>query len=104
MSLDFSVQVVQPTEVFSKNITHNVAAMWRMAGVYDALYNSEGEPCRKIEAILRVGINDMLNRPNEYKALNPSNGWGNYEGALAYLQAVYLACKENPEGIIRVSA
>lgn len=112
MSLDFYLEV--PVDVggkephvvglFSRNITHNVAPMWVKAGVYDALYNSEGKQAREIIETLSSGENNMLANSAEYIALNPSNGWGNYNGALDFLQGVLAACKEYPKATIRIWA
>lgn len=43
MSLDFYIEEIRPTAVYWRNITHNVVPMWKRAGVYDALYKSEGQ-------------------------------------------------------------
>lgn len=103
MSLDFYLVKVLPTNVYSRNITHNVGAMWTQAGVRDALYNSEGLKASEVLRVLRSGLSLMKKYPNKFKALNPENGWGNYEGALAFLTSVIAACEEDPDAIIHIS-
>jgi hypothetical protein len=85
------------------NITHNVAPMWRAAGVYKSLYRSEGKRAGELVETLEKGIEDMTANPDKYKALNPANGWGNYEGALDFLREFAKACKDNPLGIVGLS-
>lgn len=116
MSLDFSLFIAagQPCatcgraddarEVYDANVTHNVTPMWDKAGVYDALYRSHGMRAGDVVATLRIGLAHMVGRSMEYKALNPANGWGSYEGALKFLRATIDACAANPDAVIEVSA
>ena len=110
MSLDIWLEVAvdaggeEPVwvELYSGNYTHNVVPMWEKAGVYDALYNSGGKLAGEIVDALERGIHHMESHPDEYKALNPENGWGSYEGALAFLREVADACKKYPRATIGV--
>ena len=52
--------------------------------------------------ILKKAIDTMKNDPQKFKALSPSNGWGSYEGALEFLNKIYIACNENPKCTIDV--
>lgn len=90
-------------ELYWRNCTHNLAPMWHLAGVYDALYKSNNDTAEKYIEVLEKGIADMEARPEEYKELNPPNGWGNYEGALNFLKDFTNNCKEYPKSIIGVS-
>lgn len=40
--------------------------------------------------------------PDRFRALNPENGWGNYEGARAFIQAIGDACAKAPLATLRV--
>ena len=42
--------------------------------------------------------------PETYRAMNPPNGWGDYEGALAYLRRLAEACATHSKCTINVSA
>jgi len=57
--------------------------------------------------ILRVNMTDLTTKfedvPEKYKLLNPSNGWGSYEGALEFLQNVLVACTTHPLAKVYVS-
>jgi len=84
------------------NITHNVTPMWGEAGVFDALYESNGDTAEKYLDVLYKGYVDMLNCPEIYKALNPANGWGTYEGALEFLRKWIEECERHPKAKIHV--
>ena len=51
---------------------------------------------------LRRAIAAMQDDPAEFKKLNPENGWGNYEGALAFLQAFLADCLEHPKATVNI--
>lgn len=103
MSLDIGLAKMQMAEVYSANYTHNVTHMWRLAGVYDALYNSEGKKAEEILLELERGLNAMKAEPEKYRALNPVNGWGKYESAVEFLEKFLQACYENSSAVITVS-
>jgi len=82
---------------------HNLGPMWRAAGVYDALYNSDGQTAGEVLAVLQRGLSDMRRHPSKYQTLTPSNGWGEYDTALQFLEGVVTACDTNPDAEIKVS-
>lgn len=84
------------------NITHNVARMWSKAGVYDALYESAGAEARTTQLALESGIGNMLCDPDAFRALNPPNGWGDYDGALRFLREWADECRKHPRALIGV--
>jgi hypothetical protein len=102
VSLDLDLEEVLPTDVFSTNITHNVIPMWREAGVYDALYMSEGKRAGDFIEALDNGVEDMSAHPDKYRAMDADNGWGTYEQALPWLKEVRRKFLEHPNAIIRV--
>ena len=103
MSLDFSIEEIQPTSVFNDNYTHNVTPMWNLAGVYEALYESEDKKTLEIVQTLKNGLTNMLLHPDDFKKLNPENGWGDYDTAVNFLRDVIHACEKHPNGTIRIS-
>ena len=44
----------------------------------------------------------MIEYEEEYRELQPSNGWGTYDGLLAKLKDLRNCCENNPDGIIEV--
>lgn len=103
MSLDFNLEKMEVCNVYWANITHNVTKMWSKAGVYDALYNSDGMKASSIIDVLYSGLADMSARPDVYKAMAPSNGWGSYDSAMKFLGDALLECLKHPDATIRIS-
>lgn len=103
MGLDIWLTEKVETEVVSKNITHNVNKMWIEAGIYEALYESEGKTAKDIIPILIKGLENMVQNPSKYKKLNPTNGWGSYDGAVRWLTDLIIEFKDYPDGIIGIS-
>lgn len=108
MSLDFYIvdegkASGKEIELFSKNITHNISPMWRKAEIFDELYESDGKQPKEIVEQLEQGLFMMQINSEDYKLLNPKNGWGNYEYAIKFLSQVIEACKLYPEAKIKIS-
>jgi hypothetical protein len=86
--------------------TWNVSAMFDMAfGGVDRFGNDwNGRKCSDVIPSLVEALEHMDDENNypEYAALNPSNGWGNFDGARSFLRGIYEACKLHPEGTLRV--
>ena len=97
VSYDVSLEV----EVWSSNMTSNVAPMWRKAGANLAEF--EGKEAAECLPILLAAIDEMVAHPDEYKALNPPNGWGSYDSCLRYLRDIAAACERHRGSVVRVS-
>ena len=55
--------------------------------------------CEKALPIVDNAIKDMIENRKEYEKLNPSNGWGSYEGLLETFREIRNVCEDNPDGI-----
>lgn len=77
------------------NYTSNVAPMWS-AALGRSLGDLHGRSAGACVVWLTSAVKDMKREPDKYKAMNPKNGWGDYEGALAYLENLLHACKILP--------
>lgn len=108
MSYDVSLVIntgkIEHEVVDCGNYTSNVYKMYRKA------FKSENGIKELIDKkadyatiILPDVIKDMEDNAEEYKALNPSNGWGDYEGALAYLKTILKWCIIHPNCTIKIS-
>lgn len=100
--LDLDTGGPEPAIVFEVgNCTSNVSPMW-----FDALGRSLGDyheaPCSEAAGPLRQGIERMRADPDHYQAMNPENGWGDYEGALKYLERLYEGCCNHPKATIQI--
>ncbi len=90
-------------QLYADSITHNLTPMWDAAGCYGALYMRDGEKAGDIKGDLRMGLQNMQASPDVYKALNPSNGWGDYGGAVRFLTRLIAACEQHPKATVNVS-
>ena len=113
MSLDVDLMVIQPTSIFSMNITHNLG---KMAGevklsngmtLYEILWRPDEQEglsfARDISELLDEGWNILLSDPEKYKRYNPENGWGSYDGLCNFVYNYRNACWDNPDAELRVS-
>ena len=119
MSLDIDLMVIQPTSVFSLNITHNLGAMAREVkysaekndGYEDlTLYTVLWRPeecgfwqAKDIADLLDIGWCILRSDPDRFKKFNPENGWGDYDGLCNFVYEYRNACWDNPEAELRVS-
>lgn len=118
MSLDVDLMVIQPTSVFSYNITHNLGKMaaevkygleWKGDGelsLYDVLWRPDEhgfEYAYQISDLLDIGWNILLSDPEYFKKFNPENGWGSYDGLVNFVYEYRNACWDNPDAELRVS-
>ena len=103
MSLDIWTVGEDDEILVSKNITHNLNKMWTVAGVYDALYHSDGVPAKEIIPELADGLERLKRDPYRFNPLSNPNGWGTYNQAVPWLEELIEELKGYPESIIHVS-
>lgn len=91
------------TEVFSANITHNLGGMARDAGIYGVMWRPEengiATAADMIDA-LESGLALLEADPDRFKAMNPENGWGSYDGLVSFVRRYLEACRENQESTV----
>jgi hypothetical protein len=112
MSLDVDLMVVQPTSVYSANITHNLGKMASEVKLsngmtlYDILWRPDEQKdlnCAKdIAELLDEGWNILLSDPEKFKKLEPDNGWGSYEGLEKFVYNYRNACWDNPDAELSI--
>lgn len=104
MSLDINIKAMREVEIYEANITYNLAPMYyKCIDKEKGLKKIDNMSCKEALPIINNAITNMLNYADEYRKLNPANGWGSYEGLLAKLQELRNCCETNPDGIIEVS-
>lgn len=86
--------------LYSGNVTYNVFKMYAEAGCRDALKAATDKKASELIEPLESGLAAMRADPDKYKALNPSNGWGSYEGAMKFLDELIAACRAHPKATI----
>ena len=83
------------------NHTSNCAPMWRHAGA--DLREYDGKPASEAAGPLTEAVARMEADPDTYRAMNPPNGWGDYDTALAFLREIAQACARHSKATVRVS-
>ena len=86
------------------NYTSNVAPMWRkampetngLAGMHDMKASAAAD-------VLRRGIAAMEGDPGPYRAMNPENGWGDFDSQLERLKELLGWMERNPEATVGIS-
>ncbi len=94
-------------EHFHANITHNLAKMASLAGLYHCCWKPEEigiQFAADLIPYLRIGLQKLHDFKEELEKLNPSNGWGNYEGLVSFTRKYLDACIEFPTKRIVVCA
>jgi hypothetical protein len=84
--------------------TYNVSPMFNeaLSGFTDGIRTIDGMRGRDAENGLLIGVIGMQSEPKKYIAMNPDNGWGNYEGALEVLQTLLKYARKYPDAVFRV--
>lgn len=103
MSLEIYITAKRETEIYESNVTYNLAKMYyKCIDKEKGFKKLDGMNCKEALPIVENAIRDMLVNADEYRKLNPENGWGSYEGLLETLQGIRRCCQENFDGKISV--
>lgn len=109
--MSYDVSIFCPTCRHSEcdlNYTWNCAPMfydaltWANKGVELGINQLNEMKCSEAKPLLSLAINRMKDNPDIYKPMNPANGWGDYEGAIAFLEAILGYCEKLPDATIHV--
>ena len=108
MSLDvwLTAEVTSRTEVFDRNITHNLNTMAEAAGIYKELWRPDELGITKAGELipaLRKGLTMLQKEPERFIPMNPPNGWGKYENLVDFVETYLDACIKYPDADVRVS-
>lgn len=92
-------------EVYSANVTHNLAQMADAAALYRALWRPEEIGIAKAEQLvplLSAGLARLRAEPDHFKQFNPKNGWGDYDVLLTFVEDYLQACELYPDAAVTV--
>ena len=82
--------------------TYNLTPMWAKAIPFlQVTQDFDGLEARHVLPDLLVGMSDIIQNMDAYKALNPDNGWGDFDGFFTVYTSVLKTCAEYPGGILR---
>ena len=85
-------------EALNFNYTYNVSPMWYK--IYPDAKNMvdiDGMTGEEAYKKLSYARKVLESQPKEFMALNPSNGWGSYDGFLDFINELIKACMDNPK-------
>jgi len=103
MGLNVWLTRVQPTEVYSANITHNLNTMAEAAGIYKHLWRPEElgiKTARELIAPLEAGLALLEGDPEWFDKFNAGNGWGKRVNLVRFVRAYLAACREYPDATV----
>ena len=104
MSYDVSLYIDTgnaEVEVGWWNYTTNCAPMWRHAGA--DLADMKNKTAGEVAPIIAAAVQRMRDDPDTYRAMNPPNGWGDYDSCLKFLAEVAEACATHHKATVHVS-
>lgn len=96
---------------YAGNYTSNCSRMWACAisGTFDdpktSLADLDGSVCGDLVQLLESAQEHMRDPANDekYRAMNPSNGWGEFVSAREFLHKILDGCRRHPLALLRVS-
>jgi hypothetical protein len=100
-----SISPGDPARVFEHKITHNLRKLAEAAGIYRHLWRPEEidiSHARQLVESLSEGLQRLKADPETYRRHSPPNGWRDYDGLVAFVEAYLAACREHPEAKVRV--
>jgi hypothetical protein len=82
--------------------TYNLSPMWRKALPFlESTSDLDGRTCAGLLNDLDAGLLDATKNSDAYRALNPDNGWGDYEGFYEIFTKFVRLCNQYPSGVVR---
>lgn len=86
------------------NYTYNCGKMFAAAtGTDQWLSDLNGMTCKSAWLIVSRAVDEMEEHPDKYRAMNPENGWGDFDSFLKYVKKLKDACEKYPESKVVVS-
>lgn len=99
------IQDNETNEVYSGNITHNLGEMASHAGLYEYLWRPHENKITKARQLIKPltrGLEVLKGDPEKFEKYNSENGWGTYEGLVAFVSNYLEACKKYPDSEIHI--
>lgn len=101
MSYDVSVIATDCCSAHRENITSNLRPMFAEADL--DLREVGGERAQLVGLRCLTAVEEMRREPDRFKAHDPENGWGDYDGAVGFLVRLARHCMAHPDGVVEVS-
>ena len=93
-------------DVYSRNITHNLAKMASEAGIYCVLWHPNENGYQKTDDIIDLlsnGLDRLKSDPDHYRQFDAPNGWGVYQHFVLFVEDVLKNCIEYKGYYVRTS-
>lgn len=107
LSVTLRAKVTEEREVYARDgMTHNMVPMAEWAGIYVAIWRPEEIGIAfagGLAPLLEAGLYRLEYHSEEARKLNPSNGWGDYEGFVKFVRGYLEACRRHPGATVEVS-
>ena len=81
------------------NYTYNVSKMWYAAQPEEGIRCIYGKNGKDALDELKVIREYMEEHEEECRKMEPSNGWGTYEGAYEFILELMMECRKYPKEI-----
>ena len=94
---DDDAQDAVPSVAFQDSISPGYVPLWQEAGVYDALYNSDGQRARDISRAVAYGIDRLAGDESLGRLLPATCRLGE---AIGFLENVHRACVTHASAIV----
>lgn len=89
-------------DLLSANMTWNLRPMFADVNNGDGPQEWDGKRAGDVAEILTRTLTAFDADPDRFRAMNPANGWGSFEGAKEFAQEVLSACLMAPNAIVKV--
>lgn len=103
MSLNIWLVGEEEEILVEKNIQYNLESIWREAGVYSALYHSEGMLSKEVVPDLTDGLEKLREIPHRFIRMTLPIQGASYSYIESWLEDLIEQFKCYPEGKIEVS-
>ena len=84
------------------NYTYNVSPMFYAAFGDDGLRSLHGKTGEEAAPLISAAMEYFREHESELRAMNPANGWGNYEGAHRFLGKILNEAQQHPKALVGI--
>jgi len=104
--MSYDIDLINPADSSHRyevgNYTSNVSQMWSHAfqqsgAESELLSDLDGKLGKEAAPELAKALGHMAQHPEQYEPMEPSNGWGDYEGALVFMVRFLQQCRYHPD-------
>ncbi|MGV2967213.1 hypothetical protein [Paenibacillus sp. AGC30] len=102
MSLDIRLTVEDGKNEGDKDTRHNLNRMWKEAGVYEVLCESDGKISIEVFPTLKLGLKKLLAESQRHRKFNLLSTASTYRIAVLWLSVLIEEFHRYPDGVITI--